>query len=943
MTDRGRPGDSSRRGRKRSADANPGRRRGGHGHGPPQTQPQPQPPAPHHDAGASGTPAPPPPARPPYVYPRPSLAPNPLPGPGLAPPGVTPPGLRPLKVAIPRLPVEPEASYTSAPTPPTPDRPRIAHACEPCRSRKTKCTGERPRCGHCVEHGLLCLYADGKRDRARKEMGDLQERVEAYEKLLDRLNVHGDQDTRDAIAKVRRRPDFPGELPDGMEPIGQSEQAAARGRPRPSRPDSPAPAPEPEAEEEAGEDLVSAEVGSTGSGDAIEQDFNEDADAARTGYLGKNTAVSWMQGIAARLQGDPPTEDARWLASAPPAPSRAMPDRREPQLSDFDYDADDIELTMPDPVHDLDLPPRAVADVLVQAYFDTVHDSFPMLLRAEFFQAYDRSFRPVGPDVDRRWRARLNLVLAIGAKHVALTRGRDYGRREHCIFFARARSLSLDGGALWHVGDLEHVQLMGLTTLYLMAAEHVSRAWYICSMAVRSGQGLGLHLRNHVKSPMTDVEKEFRVRLWWSIYGLERLLEVGTGRPSAIEDSYLSLLLPIALPEEAFPPTGGRLFDDPPRSPGPARRTVPDRASTSPGTGPGPGPATGPVHPTLSARTLPSEHGVRPDTLEGLPAVANSATYLIHRLRLDMIGGVILKTLFSPQIAGRSWGDVQASINDLQGQLATWRHELPTLFDFGGRQREPTAARERLSLGFAYWSLMQVTTRPCLCQSAHKIPNQSARSKQLNQAMAVLCIRAARECLNFLPDEPNASRLYGIGPWWRMVHYLVQAAAALLTELVLKAEHLPREVHELLAQAKKAIRWLWSLAASSSAAARAWRLMDQLLRQTAPLVGGDTSDMPAHHPSPADRPLVARPVPAGPMPYYPGPTPAPAPIPVPVPLYWQEADAHAHPSAHLGFDPFFQPAVFSSYDQFNALGSAFADHNYVFPPPDPGAGSMEME
>ena len=45
---------------------------------------------------------------------------------------------------------------------------RVNHACEPCRQRKTKCSGERPVCKHCEDFKIHCIYEDGKRDRTKK-------------------------------------------------------------------------------------------------------------------------------------------------------------------------------------------------------------------------------------------------------------------------------------------------------------------------------------------------------------------------------------------------------------------------------------------------------------------------------------------------------------------------------------------------------------------------------------------------------------------------------------------------------------------------------------------------------------------------------------------------------------------------------------------------------
>ncbi len=67
------------------------------------------------------------------------------------------------KVAIPRL--RRDSNFSSAATA---EKHRVAHACEPCRHRKTKCSGERPVCKHCEDFKINCVYADGRRDRTKK-------------------------------------------------------------------------------------------------------------------------------------------------------------------------------------------------------------------------------------------------------------------------------------------------------------------------------------------------------------------------------------------------------------------------------------------------------------------------------------------------------------------------------------------------------------------------------------------------------------------------------------------------------------------------------------------------------------------------------------------------------------------------------------------------------
>ena len=71
------------------------------------------------------------------------------------------------KVAIPRLNRNRDDQSPSI-GPVAAEKNRVAHACEPCRRRKTKCSGERPRCQHCEDFKLPCTYADGKRDKTKK-------------------------------------------------------------------------------------------------------------------------------------------------------------------------------------------------------------------------------------------------------------------------------------------------------------------------------------------------------------------------------------------------------------------------------------------------------------------------------------------------------------------------------------------------------------------------------------------------------------------------------------------------------------------------------------------------------------------------------------------------------------------------------------------------------
>lgn len=104
------------------------------------------------------------------------------------------------KVAIPRL----RRDSDNPPAAAAVEKHRVSHACEPCRQRKTKCSGERPVCKHCEEFKITCIYADGKRDR-KKEIRQMAEKLEDYENLLRDLSFRASDDDQSRIRRALQK------------------------------------------------------------------------------------------------------------------------------------------------------------------------------------------------------------------------------------------------------------------------------------------------------------------------------------------------------------------------------------------------------------------------------------------------------------------------------------------------------------------------------------------------------------------------------------------------------------------------------------------------------------------------------------------------------------------------------------------------------------------
>ncbi|KAL5049581.1 hypothetical protein BDW71DRAFT_151071 [Aspergillus fruticulosus] len=89
------------------------------------------------------------------------------------------------RVAIKRLGTGGEPRYD----PKRSHRQHVSRACEACRQKKTKCTGEKAGCRNCVGTSVPCNYTDGKREKTKKHMAELVKRVEVLENAMNGLST----------------------------------------------------------------------------------------------------------------------------------------------------------------------------------------------------------------------------------------------------------------------------------------------------------------------------------------------------------------------------------------------------------------------------------------------------------------------------------------------------------------------------------------------------------------------------------------------------------------------------------------------------------------------------------------------------------------------------------------------------------------------------------
>ena len=124
------------------------------------------------------------------------------------------------------------------------------------------------------------------------------------------------------------------------------------------------------------------------------------------------------------------------------------------------------------------LPIKSTADSLVNAYFSTIHTSFPILHKFAFMNLYDQlySTKDFEGFEQRIFLAKLQLVFAIAAIHAHLIEADWAGdARDHILYSSRARMLAVDSGILNETGYVSQVQVFGLGGMYLLVTNQLNR------------------------------------------------------------------------------------------------------------------------------------------------------------------------------------------------------------------------------------------------------------------------------------------------------------------------------------------------------------------------------------------------------------------------------------------------------------------------------------
>ncbi|KAF4500016.1 transcription activator acu-15 [Fusarium agapanthi] len=198
------------------------------------------------------------------------------------------------------------------------------------------------------------------------------------------------------------------------------------------------------------------------------------------------------------------------------------------------------------------LPPRRLADHLVERYFERIYWIYPVFDKKAFEHGYNSLWLPSGqttcPEEYRNlglgedattvaFFSSLNAIFALGCIFSNLSTAAKTKAYE--VFFSRAKDkVNLE---LLDINDLSVVQTLVLVALVLQATSFPDRCWNTTGLACRVAQGLGLHSLPPYNQQESRVQR-IRRRTWHGCIVLDTLVSMTFGRPTMITNiSTLSL------------------------------------------------------------------------------------------------------------------------------------------------------------------------------------------------------------------------------------------------------------------------------------------------------------------------------------------------------------------------------------------------------------------
>jgi hypothetical protein len=184
-----------------------------------------------------------------------------------------------------------------------------------------------------------------------------------------------------------------------------------------------------------------------------------------------------------------------------------------------------------------------------------------------------------------------------------------------------------------------------------------------------------------------------------------------------------------------------------------------------------------------------------------------------------------MEILYSPGGARKSGNETEQAMKSLNNTADNWFSRLSATYRLTENETDRIVARQRTSLAFQYYSTKLVITQPAL--RAH-VSGDNPLNAVYHQ-LATVCINAAAQMVDLLPDDPSITWFMEFSPWWCALHYLTQSIIVLITQLLFESKSRANPNSKPFERVQKALRWLTECSTRDLSFKRAWENFTNLL------------------------------------------------------------------------------------------------------------------
>lgn len=374
---------------------------------------------------------------------------------------------------------------------PVDKRKRTETSCDKCKSRKQKCDKllNKAQCRYCEVHAFECTITQPRKKRSYASMENFERRQALLESLVKGLLPEADLSCNDEMLELGRSLGIP--LP--MLEVAEESTTTTISK----------------QDDEATLPLVPDQQG-------------------QVQYIGPASSFSFHVKLR-KLIGDYTSLEFAMFGRNAAEQVETYEESSSPNTGSGKTTETNTLEDCDSPMHTAREIDRKTFNVLLDAYFDTIHPDFPVLGLEASFRAEYESWLGNPSAVDPAWLCGLYCIFLLSYRLAPVAISDEIEKK----WWRQAQRLI---PAVLFASNIHAIRALMLAALHLHNTEHRDACWNLTGTAIRIAFAIGLH-RDDVKHLQTPLSRELRRQLWWTLYAFEQMQVSSYDRPSAIGDA----------------------------------------------------------------------------------------------------------------------------------------------------------------------------------------------------------------------------------------------------------------------------------------------------------------------------------------------------------------------------------------------------------------------